>query len=71
MYYGDNFELIENSIGKLRIREIWPNTDEYPVWVFEAVGDVITIMRIPTTWGSGIGSLTSTTIDVDNLVGCD
>lgn len=73
-YDSTNFELIENTKGKLIVKENVDNntyTDGY-TWTFETDADKLHIYMYPNfNYGAGIGHLIETTIEVYDLPGCN
>lgn len=68
-YDASNFELVENSRGRLRVREFLGD-NEY-TWTFETDENQLTLMQNPIVWPGGIGHLIETSIEVFNLQGCN
>jgi hypothetical protein len=68
-YDSTNFELIENTKGKLRVTEILGDI-EY-TWTFETDGNQLTLKQSPQVGWGGIGHLIKTSIEVYDLQGCN
>ena len=67
-YDSTNYELIENTKGRLRVTQMSSNI-EY-TWTFETDGNQLTLQMSPAAWG-GIGHLIETSIEVYTLEGCN
>ena len=72
--FGEDYELLENTVGKLKIKYVYLNVGEsgdYPVWTYEPKGNKLFITQTPSvSWGPG-GYLIRSSIDVDNLDVCN
>ncbi len=68
-YDATNFELIENTNGRLEVTEILGDV-EY-TWTFETDENQLTIMKFPIEWPGIGGHLIETSIEVYALQGCN
>jgi hypothetical protein len=69
-YDSTNFELIENTKGKLRVKEFFGSDIEH-TYTFETDGNQLTLRSSPQVGWGGIGHLTKTSIEVYDLEGCN
>ena len=65
--YGDDYEVVLNSEGRLRILQVWQNA----YWSFTTDGDGILVYHSEAIWGESGTHYIRSAVNIYNLDGCD